>query len=287
MRRKALHHVVSLVLVIVAGGFLSATLVRLAPGRDADESMLDPHLSSASRQALMAARHNDQSAVQFYVDSTRKLLRGDLGISQSLGQPVAKLIRERAPATARLVSLGLLIGWTAALAFAFTSNVVRARSYEIATIALSAALLSLPAAVLALLSVMWNLGGSLAIGLAVFPRVHRYARNLLDAAYARPHIITARAKGLSGSRILFFHVIPVAGPQLLAVAGISLSMAVGAAIPVEALCGIAGIGQLAWQAAMSRDLPVIVHITRIVALLTVAANSLADLAASANREPAQ
>jgi len=279
MTRKVFHHAVSLLVVLVLGGFLAATMVRLAPGHNVDEELLDARLSSASRQAILQARHGDQSALQFYLHWARNLLHGDLGTSQSLGQPVAQLIRDRAPVTARVVCLGLLMGWSAAIALVLFAAATRRRVGDVAGIAVSGALLSLPAAVLALLSVIWNLAGSLAIGLVVLPRVHRYSWNLLQSAYARPHIITARAKGLSASRIFLFHVIPVVGPQLLALAGISVSLAVGAAIPVEALCGIAGIGQLAWQAALSRDLPLIVHLTTMVALVTVTANSLADLAA--------
>jgi peptide/nickel transport system permease protein len=107
--------------------------------------------------------------------------------------------------------------------------------------------------------------------------VYRYARNLLAKAHSLPHIVTARAKGLSELRILFWHVLPVAGPPLLAVAGVSVSIAVGAAIPVEALCGLAGVGQLAWQAALARDLPLLTNLTILVTLVTLLANSSADV----------
>jgi peptide/nickel transport system permease protein len=82
---------------------------------------------------------------------------------------------------------------------------------------------------------------------------------------------------LSELRILFWHVVPVAGPQLVALIGVSVSLAVGAAIPVEALCGLAGIGQLAWQAALARDLPLLMNITMMVTLVTLLANSGADV----------
>jgi peptide/nickel transport system permease protein len=131
--------------------------------------------------------------------------------------------------------------------------------------------------VLALLSVLWNLPGALAIALIIFPRDYRYTRNLLDKAYSLPHIITARAKGVSQARILLWHVVPVVGPQLLALAGVSVSLALGAAIPVEALCGLPGIGQLAWQAALARDLPLLMNITVVVTLVTLLANSSADV----------
>ncbi|MGA7892495.1 MAG: ABC transporter permease subunit, partial [Candidatus Sulfotelmatobacter sp.] len=145
------------------------------------------------------------------------------------------------------------------------------------TTLVSGTFLCIPAAVLALLSVLWNVPGSLAIALIVFPRIYRYARNLLAKSYSLPHIVTARARGLGEARILFWHVVPGVAPQLLAVAGVSVSIAVGAAIPVEALCGLAGVGQLAWQAALARDLPLLVNITILVTLVTLLANSGADV----------
>jgi peptide/nickel transport system permease protein len=128
-----------------------------------------------------------------------------------------------------------------------------------------------------LLSVLWNVPGAIVIALIVFPKLYRYARNMLAKAYEMPHIVTARAKGLSELRITFWHVVPVIGPQLLAVAGVSVSIAIGAAIPVEALCGLAGVGQLAWQAALARDLPLLMNVTILVTLATLLANSGGDL----------
>jgi peptide/nickel transport system permease protein len=72
-------------------------------------------------------------------------------------------------------------------------------------------------------------------------------------------------------------VLPVAGPQMIALAGITVSIALGASIPVESLCGLPGIGQLAWQAALSRDLPLLVNLTLLVTLVTLLANSGADV----------
>ena len=136
---------------------------------------------------------------------------------------------------------------------------------------------------MALLSVMLNTPGYLAIALIVFPKVFTYSRNLLEKAYSLPHIITARAKGLGDLRILFWHVLPVSAPSLLALAGVSVSIALGAAIPIEALCGLAGVGDLAWQAALGRDLPLLVNITVLVTLLTMLSNSGADVISHALR----
>jgi len=271
------RHGLDIVAIVVLGGFLSATLVRFAPGFDVDEEQLDPHLSAESVRALRQTRLQQDNVFAFYLHSMRRAAHGDLGTSISLGQPVSTLLRERAPLTLKLVGIGLLLSWALAMALALSAAWLRVSAYDALTTFLSGTFLCVPAAVLALLSVLWNVPGSLAIGLIVFPRVYRYARNLLAKAYCLPHIITARAKGLGELRILFLHVVPVIGAQLLAVAGVSVSIAVGAAIPVEALCGLPGVGQLAWQAALARDLPLLMNITILVTLVTLLANSSADV----------
>lgn len=277
LMRKIARHGLILIATVLLGGFLSAVLVRLAPGFDADEAQLDPHLNSASILALRQTRVEHHNIFHFYLQSLKRAVRGDLGTSISLGQPVGALLRERAPLTLRLVTIGLLLSWTAAMALALSAAWLRVSAYDALGTILSGTFLCIPAAVLALLSVLWNVPGALAVGLIVFPQVHRYARNLLAKAYGLPHIITARAKGLNELRILFWHVVPIVGPQLLAVAGVSVSIAIGAAIPVEALCGLAGVGQLAWQAALARDLPLLMNITILVTLVTLLANSGADV----------
>ena len=277
MLRTIALHGLSLMATVLLGGFLAAVLVRFAPGFDADEQELDPHLSAESIQSLRQARIENHNIFRFYAHSLERAAHGDLGTSISLGQPVTTLLRQRAPLTLRLVVLGLLMSWSVALGLALSAAWMRISAYDSLATLISGIFLCLPAAVLALLSVLWNVPGALAVGLIVFPRIYRYARNLLAKAYSLPHIITARAKGVSELRILFWHAIPVFGPQLLAVAGISVSVAVGAAIPVEALCGLPGVGQLAWQAALARDLPLLMNLTILVTLVTLLANSGADV----------
>ena len=271
------RHLLGMLVVLALGGLLSATLVRFAPGFDADMNQLDPRLNTESIRALREARQQGHNVVLFYYRSLIRAGRGDLGTSISLGQPVRTLLRQRVPLTLRLVSLGLLMSWSLSMGMALSAAWWQVPSYDALSTVVSGTFLCIPAAVLALLSVLWNVPGALAIGLIVFPRTYRYARNLLVKAYSLPHIITARAKGLSELRILFWHAVPVVGPQLLAVAGVSVSVAVGAAIPVEALCGLAGVGQLAWQAAVARDLPLLMDITILVTLITLMANSGADV----------
>jgi peptide/nickel transport system permease protein len=275
--RRIARHGLSLLATALLGGLLAATLVRFAPGFETDEQQLDPHLSSESIQALRSARLEQRNVFIYYLHYLQRVLHGDLGASLSLKQPVTTLLHHRGPLTLKLVGLGLLLSWTAVLSLALSAARLRLFAYDLLGTVASGTLLCLPAAVLALLSVLWNVSGALAIALIIFPRDYRYTRNLLAKAYFLPHIVTARAKGLGEWHILFWHVVPVVAPQILAVAGISVSLAVGAAIPVEALCGLAGVGQLAWHAALARDLPLLTNLTILVTLVTLLANSATDV----------
>jgi len=274
---RIVRHLAAIVGIVLLGGLLSATLVRLAPGFDADEHAFDPSLNAESVRALREARAGEHNILRFYAAYLRGALHGDLGTSHALGQPVQSLLQERWPVTLRVAGIGLLLGWLLASALAVSGCLWKRTAYDLFGTSLSGAFLCIPAAVLALLSVILNAPGYLAIALIVFPKIYRYARNLLATAYALPHITAARAKGLGEVRILFWHVLPVVAPQMIALAGITVSIALGASIPIESLCGLPGIGQLAWQAALARDLPLLVNVTVLVTLVTLLANSGADV----------
>lgn len=263
---------------MLLGGFLGATLVRLAPGFGVDEQELDSRLNHDSIQALRQSHASDRTSLPaFYAQYLTRLLRGDLGTSRTLQQPVRQLLLERFPETLKSVGLGLALGWTLGLALAITTVMSRNWCVDLFGSLLAGVLLCVPAAVLALLFVIAHAPGRLVLGLIVFPKVFRYARNLLERSASLPHVLTARAKGLGGVRVFLWHILPVAAPQLLALAGVSVSVAFAAAIPVEVLCDLPGLGQLAWKAALGRDMELLVNLTMIVTMVTLLANSAADL----------
>src|SRR6202167_6179156 len=219
--------------LVLLGGLLSATLVRMAPGFDSDERELDPSLNAESVRALRQSRASEHNILSFYAGYLRGAIHGDLGTSHALGQPVQSLLRERWPVTLRVAGIGLLLAWILASTLAFTACLWRLPVFEIFGTTVSGAFLCIPAAVLALLSVILNVPGYLAIALIVFPKIYRYSRNLFAKAYGMPHITAARARGLSETRILAWHVLSVAGANVLALGGILVSIALAASTPVR------------------------------------------------------
>ncbi len=71
----------------------------------------------------------------------------------------------------------------------------------------------------------------------------------------RDYITTARAKGLSESRIVLRHALPNALFPALTVAGIQFGYLLGGAIIIEQVFSLPGIGRLLLQAISARDFP--------------------------------
>lgn len=276
-----LRQVRRILLTVLLGGLLGATLVRLGPGFGVDERELDNRLSTDSQQAIRMERAKENNIALFYLRYLGGFLHGDFGFSRSLNRPVSELLKQRLPLTLESLAFGVFGGASVGLLLALLTVWWRAPGSELVPALLSGLCLATPAAVIALLLLWSGAASRWAIALVVFPHVYRYAKNQLVATAQSPHVVAAEAKGLSSWRVLWAHVFTPAAPQLAALAGISVSLAFGASIPIEVICDTPGVGQLAWRAAMDRDLTLLVTITVLVAVMTLVVNSLADLALAA------
>ncbi|MFN3407323.1 MAG: ABC transporter permease, partial [Caldimicrobium sp.] len=87
----------------------------------------------------------------------------------------------------------------------------------------------------------------------------------------------ARAKGLPERVILYKHALRNALLPMITLLGLSIPGLIGGSVIFETIFGIPGVGQLMWQAVMSRDYPVIMANLLLVSFLTLLGNFLADL----------
>jgi peptide/nickel transport system permease protein len=277
--RSVARHIFRVAVLVTAAGLICAFLVRYSPGSLVDERELNQRLGEDSLAALRLQKAGNANVGANFVRYLRGLSHGDLGYSESNNAPIAELVADRAPATLRELGTGLFGGWALGLGLAVLAGRFRGlRLCDAASGAAAGLLLSLPPALLAYLCLSVGAASGAVLVLVLAPRVFRFSRNLLMEAYATPHVEMARARGISESGILCRHVLPDAAPQLLALLAASVSMGIGAAIPVEAICDAPGLGRLAWRAAMARDLPLLVNLTMLVTLATTAAMLLAQLA---------
>ena len=270
--------VLRLVAVMLMASFAGAMLMRIAPGFSSDEQELNSGLSAQSLEAIRRAHLADANIPRFYAEYIVSLVRGDLGTSRSLNQPVKDLLRERLPVTLANLAFALAAGWLLGLALAIAAQVWDIRALSLFANGLSGTFISTPAAALALVFLLLRWPPAFAAALLVFPKIYRYVQNLLQQSSEMPHVLTARAKGAGPWRVLAWHVAPIALPQMIALVGVSISIGIGVLLPIEVVSDVAGIGQLAWHAAQSRDLPLLVNLTMVVTFVTVCATLISDAA---------
>jgi peptide/nickel transport system permease protein len=266
---NVLKHFIRLIVLVLAAGVACAFLVSYAPGTGVDERELDRRWNENSIREL---RSNKASAGDVFGNLRTYmagLWKGDLGYSESNHTPIAVLIADRAPETLRELAIGLAGGWLLGVALAIPK-----RGFSV----LSGLILSLPTALIAYLCLAAGAKSFLVLVIVLTPRIFRYAKILLANADTSLHVEMARARGITESRILISHIFPSITPQLLALGAASASMAMGALIPIEAICDVPGLGRLAWNAAMARDLPLLVNLTMLVAIATTTATAVAELA---------
>jgi peptide/nickel transport system permease protein len=260
---------------------LACVLLRLAPGFYADERGLDLRRSTQSVAALGEVQRRLGNPLTMCASYLAAAARGDLGESSTFGAPVLSLVGERWPVTLRSLVGGLGGGWLLAAVTSVLVAMTRSRAASSAAGAIATALISVPAALLGLAAMLldWPVAGALA--LVIFPRVHQYSGRVLAGAARAPHVVCAEAAGISRWRLFRFSCLAPALPELIAVAAASVGMALGSVVPIEVICDSPGLGQLAWKAALGRDVPLLLFVTLAMAAAANLCNAAADTAIEA------
>lgn len=247
-----------LLATIAAGALLTALLMRTAPGYGVDERDLDLRRSGTAgvRAPLLWWYSNEFHA------------------------PVHELIAQRARPTALAVGGGLMLAWVVSLGVVIIATRLRSRWVENGSFAAAMALQCLPAGVIALLLLVFGLRGitavALALAVALGPRVWQVSRTIVARAAASPCVLLARAQGFGPWRLIIRRLLPLAAPELGALGAVSVSLAISLTIPLETILDVPGLGQLAWQAALARDLPLLVQLMTLVTLVVVVAGAAAE-----------
>jgi peptide/nickel transport system permease protein len=122
--------------------------------------------------------------------------------------------------------------------------------------------LALPAGVLALVGA----GGTA-----------RFVRAAMIEALGQDFVRTARAKGLTERRVAWRHAFPVAAGPLVQLVGLQLPALVSGALVIEVVFAWPGIGRVAYDGLLARDVPLVLATTALTAAMVVIGSLVADL----------
>jgi peptide/nickel transport system permease protein len=279
---KRLARTLVIVLLVVIG---SIVLIRFAPGYLSDAREMDSRYAGAARVELSAEAARSSSLRQMLSTEIHNWTGGSLGLSRQYEVPVLELVLPRLAVTGGLMLRGIVFAWTLALCASLCSSA--GRNPSMLWQAPAAVLLAVPAAVLlavptAAMATICMLAGSggpvLVMTLLLAARDFKFLDRTLRKAWRDPHLLQARAQGLNTARLVLAHILPGIRSQLLALATLSIVTALSALVPVEVIFNVPGLGQLAWNAAMNRDLPVLLAVTMIMAVAVTFAGMASDRA---------
>jgi peptide/nickel transport system permease protein len=287
-------------------------LMRAAPG-DPLSRLTENRPISPREIAVLRARYGlDQPVGSQLVSFLKGLSRGDLGVSIEYGRPVTALLAERLPATLLLGGSVLLLNFTVGLWLGVRQAIRRGRREDRWLTTLSLAGYAMPSfwlgLVLAwLLGIHWRLlpaagmqdpllsseAGAVeratdvlrhlllpAVTLSVvsIAATMRHQRSAMIEILRLPYVLTARAKGLSERAVTWRHAWRNALFPVITLFGLWLPVLVSGSVFVEAVFAWPGLGSLAAGAVGSRDYPLLMGSSLLVAGLVVASAFATDLA---------
>lgn len=277
--------------------FVSFLVVRLAPG-DPVLSILNVDELSVSQDQLEAVREemgfNKPLLVQ-YGYWLLNFLQLDFGESYTTGQPVLEMIAMGLPATLELTLGSLLVMLCIAIPLGSLSALYRnswidhlSRTLSILGAAIPSFWLGLIFIDLFAVKFSWfpTMGRdgfaslilpSLTLGIAISSVYVRLLRSSLLDSLSQEFIRSARARGLSESRIFFLHAFRHSLPPVITVFGVSLGSLIGGVVVVEVLFAYPGIGKLVVDSIRQRDYPVIQGYILIMAIFVFIVNTCVDL----------
>ena len=280
--------------VLLIASLMTFSLIFLLPA-DPARLVAGP---SASVQTVSSIRRElglDRPFAAQYARYLGHLLQGDLGRSYKQQTGVREVITSRVWATFQLmlgaIFLELLLGlplgiWAALRRGRWPDRLVMGFAF----LGASAPQFWLGLSLVYLLAYGLNLfplggyGGlshlflpALTLGLGGAGWYARVIRSSLLDVLSRDYVRTARAKGLSGSRVVVRHALRNAVSPIVSMIGLDIGVFMGGVVVVESVFGWPGLGRLVWDAIRVVDIPVIVGVVIFSALIITLANLLADL----------
>jgi peptide/nickel transport system permease protein len=119
---------------------------------------------------------------------------------------------------------------------------------------------------------------ALALGLPLAAIVARVLKASIAEAMAQDYVTMAHAKGYTRWQIIAGEALRNAMVPTLNLAGVQLTFLIGGTVLIEKLFGLPGIGNMAIDAVINRDLPLIQGIVLTFAVLFIVVNLLIDVA---------
>ena len=311
MKTFLIRRVLAAIPLIIVVTFITKALLVASPGNFLDTIRLMPSISREHIAEMERVYHLDSNNVfERYWYWLWPALRGDFGFSFTKSAPVWSLIGERVLNTLLLTGSALIFSWLFAIPLGMLAAVYRNRWLDKLIGFISFFGLSIPSLFFSLLmilfaaktglfpvggihnQVMWDVMTPwerfvdtlwhlvlpmIVLGTIGLAQYVRQMRSEMIETLSQDYIRTARAKGLSGWRVLTRHALWNAINPLVTIFGFSLATLLAGALVTEYVFAWPGLGTLIFDALTNKDEPLVMAAVVMLVLMLVIGNLIADV----------
>lgn len=286
-----------LILFLFLLSFISLAFMKAAPG-DPVKQMLRVDDVAVTDEQIEEFREelgfNKPIYIQYW-NWFKRFFQLDFGHSYTTGQPVITELSRTFPATLLLTGTSLLVMLLISVPIGTLSALYRDRWLDHTGRLLALIGAALPSFWLGLIlidlfSVRLNwlpsMGAgtfkhlilpSLTLGIAMSGVYVRLVRSSLIESLGQDFIRSARARGISETRIFWFHAFRHCLVPVITIFGVSLGSLLGGTVIIEVLFAYPGVGKLVVDAIIQRDYPIIQGYILFMGIAVVLINLFIDL----------
>jgi len=281
--------------------FAVATVVFFSSRLTGDPAiLLIPQDATPEVAAQIRRQHGlDQPVLVQYGHFLVNAVQGDFGRSYRTGYPAIELVKERAPASLRLAVVSFVLGLSVAFPLGVSAALHKDRWIDGAARGVAFMGLATPSFFIGIVlisvvatRVQWlPAGGDQGVASYILPAITmsaflvgsilRLVRSGMIEALDAEYVRMARLKGLPEHTVVWKHALRNALLPVLAFTGMYFALFVTVAIVVEVVFAWPGMGRLAFEAVLNRDLAVLQAVVISASALTIFINLLVDLLSAA------
>jgi peptide/nickel transport system permease protein len=301
-RRIAIGIPILLAISVLLFGLLQAT-----PGEPID-AYLPPDLPvpPETREAMRRQLGLDRPLPVQYAYWLKEALQGNLGVRTKTFEPVGEAIARRIGPTLLLMGTAMTLGVVAGVALGVLAAVRQYSVLDNLMTVLAFLGISLPVYLAGLIGLylfalrldwfpaggfgtpgepfsVWDRLHHLVLPAAIIAINHvastmRYTRSAMLEVLGQDYVRTARAKGLGERTVVGLHALRNALLPVVTIVGAHIPNLLGGAVFIESIFSWPGMGRLFIEGIASRDYPLIMGMTLILAVVILVANLLTDVA---------
>lgn len=278
MMRYYVKRLLATVPVLLGISMTAFLLGVLSPGDPAAFVLNQDGLQDPSEEQVAAMRAQlglDRPLWLQYGRWLAAAAQGDLGTSYISGRDIGQEIALRLPVTLEIAVLALLFAGVGGISLGIVCAAKQGRWLDQCCKTATNAMLAIPGFWLALVLILVfcetlrllptsGSGGfehlllpALVLSFSTMATVCRFMRGALLAEFARPYFLVAKARGISGPRLLALYALPNAVLPVIALLGNYFASVLGGSVIAESIFAIPGISSMALEAIRYRDYPVL------------------------------